>query len=135
MQKRKRYEIQAVQAATLNLKQQTHKLRFLHLLTYMRQQDTPQTVKVFEDEFIKILNEEKEVEQHNQHNKTSRQAAYNATTSRGAGKDKHSKQTCTYCDKKGHTESTCYKKQREEGGEEGNNKGKRQMKRQMKRQR
>ena len=81
-EKRKQHEIQAVQAATLNLKQQTHKLRFLHLLTYMRQQDTPQTVKVFEDEFIKILNEEKEVEQHNQHNKTSRQAAYNATTRR-----------------------------------------------------
>ena len=69
------YETQAVQAATLNLKQQTHKLRFLNLLTHMRLQDTPQTVKVFEDEFIKILNEEKEVEQHNQHNKATRQAA------------------------------------------------------------
>ena len=60
-EKRKQYEIQAVQVATLNLKQQTHKLRFLHLLTYMRQQDTTDS----QDEFIKILNEEKEVEQHN----------------------------------------------------------------------
>ena len=63
--KRQQYETQAVQAATLNPKQPTHKLL----------QGTPQTVKVFEDEFIKILNEEKEVEQHNQHNKATRQAA------------------------------------------------------------
>ena len=86
------------------------------MLTYMREKDTPQTVKVFEDEFIKILNEEKEVEQHNQHNKASRQAAYNATTNKQGGKGNKSKQTCTYCDKKGHSESTCYKNQRTSSG-------------------
>ena len=32
-EKRQQYETQAVQAATLNLKQQTHRLRFLNLLT------------------------------------------------------------------------------------------------------
>ena len=45
-EKRQQYETQAVQAATLNLRQPTHKLRFLNLLTYMRNKDTPQTVKV-----------------------------------------------------------------------------------------
>ena len=73
------------------------------MLTYMRDKDTPQTVKVFEDEFIKILNEEKEVEQHNQHNEATRQAAHNATTNKQGGKGNKSKQTCTYCDKKGHS--------------------------------
>ena len=76
----KQYETRVVKAALLNLKQSKHKLRFLDLIVHMKQPSTPQTVKEFEGQYLKIIKEEKEVEEHNHDNKSSRQAAYNATT-------------------------------------------------------
>ena len=73
--KREQYETQAVKEALLNLKQPTHKFRFMELLFHMTDDNTPQTVSEFEKQFMKIIKEEKEVEQHNRHNQSSRQAA------------------------------------------------------------
>ena len=88
-EERAQYETRTVQAALLNLKQPSTRIRFFHLILHMEQRGTPQTVKEFEGQFLKIIKEEKEVEQHNRHNKSSRQAAYNATT----------KSECDYCQK------------------------------------
>ena len=119
-EERAQYETRTVQAALLNLKQPQHKMRFFELLFHMSNRDTPQTVKEFEGQFLRVINEEKEVEQHNRHNKSSRQAAYNATTKQ----DGQHKSECDYCHKKGHTENKCFKKQREQGGEDSKGKGK-----------
>ena len=115
----KQYETRVVKAALFNLKQTKHKLRFLDLIVHMSRSDTPQTVKEFEGQYLKIIKEEKEVEEHNHDNKSSRQAAYNTTTNQGDKSDKE----CYYCHKKGHVEKQCFKKQREQGGE-GKDKGK-----------
>ena len=109
-EEREQYETRTVQAALLNLKQKDHKTRFFELLLHMGQRGTPQTVKEFEGQFLRVIKEEKEVEQHNRHNKSSRQAAYNATTKQ----DGQHKTECDYCHKKGHTENKCFKKQRDE---------------------
>ena len=77
---REQYETRTVKTAMLNLKQKQHKMRFLDLIVHMGQRDTPQTVKEFEGQFLKIIKEEQDVEQHNHQNKSSTQAAYNATT-------------------------------------------------------
>ena len=118
---RKQYETRTVKAALFNLKQQQHKLRFLDLIVHMSQPHTPQTVKEFEGQFLKIIKEEKEVEKHNKNNKSTRHAAYNVTTKQGEKSDKE----CHYCHKKGHTEKQCSRKQREQGEEgKGKDKGK-----------
>ena len=103
---REQYETRVVGAALLNLKQTKHKLRFLDLIVHMDRKDTPQTVKEFEGQYLKIIKGEKEVEEHNHDNKSSRQAAYNATTNQGEKSDKE----CYYCHKKGHVEKQSLEK-------------------------
>ena len=68
-EERAQYETRTVQAALLNLRQQQHKMRFFNLLVHMSQleRETPQTVKEFEGQFLRVIKEEKEVEQHNRH--------------------------------------------------------------------
>ena len=51
----KQYETRVVKAAMLNLKQSKHKLRFLDLIVHMKQPSTPQTVKEFEGQYLKII--------------------------------------------------------------------------------
>ena len=94
---RKQYETRTVKTAMLNLKQKQHKMRFLDLIVHMGQRDTPQTVKEFEGQFLKIIKEEQEVEQYNRQNKSSTQAAYNATTKQESkgGRTRKNAITCT----------------------------------------
>ena len=94
---REQYETRTVKTAMLNLKQKQHKMRFLDLIVHMGQRDTLQTVKEFEGQLLKIIKEEQEVEQHNRQNKSSTQAAYNATTKQES-KGGQNKKECYYCE-------------------------------------